>query len=116
MKEVTLSLPDGAYEKLMAEASLAQQSPEQWIAEKLLATQSAQSARADLPTLLSAALDALGFQRLSPEKAERLSTLLAIRKERSLADTETAELNVLMTEADTLELESLHRLAAALER
>jgi hypothetical protein len=37
MKEVMLSLPDGAYEKLMAEASLAQESPEHWIVEKLLA-------------------------------------------------------------------------------
>lgn len=116
MKEVTLSLPDGAYEKLLAEASLAQQSPEQWIVEKLLTAQTAQSAPAELPTLLSAALDALGFQRLSQEKAERLSALLHIRKERSLSDAETAELNVLMTEAETLELESLQRLATALER
>jgi hypothetical protein len=119
MKEVTLSLPDRAYEKLMAEASLVQQSPEQWITEKLLApsgAQSAQAVQAELPPLLSAALDVLGFQRLSPEKAERLSTLLNLRKERSLLKTETDELTALLTEADTLELESLQRLTAALER
>ncbi len=116
MKEVTLSLPDGAYEKLAAEASVAQKSPEQWILDKLLATQDIQSPSADLSALLSAALDALGFQRLDSEKAERLRALLHIRKERPLSDTETAELNALMTEADTLELESLQRLTAALER
>ena len=116
MKEVTLSLPDGAYEELSAQASLAQQSPEQWIVDKLLATQETQSAPTELPTLLSAALEALGFQRLKPEKSERLSTLLHIRKERSLSAAETAELNALMTQAETLELESLQRLTAALER
>ena len=83
---------------------------------RLFTKQDDQSTPTELPMLLSAALDALGFQRLAREKADRLSALLHIRKERPLSPDETAELNALMAEADTLELESLQNLAAALER
>jgi hypothetical protein len=38
------------------------------------------------------ALDVLGFERLDPEKASRLSALLKSRKERPLASDEAAEL------------------------
>jgi hypothetical protein len=115
MKEVILTLPDKTYEQLVADAASAQKSPEQWIMDRLLTEQSTQIAAAELHTLLAAALDALGFQRLEPEKTERLSGLLRVRKERPLSGEETAELHTLMAEADALELESLQRLAAALE-
>ena len=35
MKELTITLPDPAYEQLMADASAAHKSPEQWIVDKL---------------------------------------------------------------------------------
>ena len=116
MKEVTLTLPDKTYERLMADAASAHQSPEQWIIDKLFTEPGWQTATAELHTLLAAALDALGFRRLEPEKAKRLSELLHVRKERPLSSEETAELNALMAKADALELESLQRLAATLER
>jgi hypothetical protein len=116
MKEVILPLSDTTYERLVTDAALARKTPEQWILDKLFAEQGAQAAVDDLHTLLAAALDALGFKRLEPEKAKRLSELLQVRKERSLSSDETAESNALMAEADALELESLQRLAASLGR
>jgi hypothetical protein len=66
--------------------------------------------------LLAAALDALGFKHLQPQKARRLSELLAVRKARSLSSDEIAELNALMAEADALESESLEHLATTIRR
>lgn len=66
--------------------------------------------------LLAAALDALGFQRLAPEKATRLRTLLEAHHARVLSPDEADELQVLMTEADALDLAGLQRLAAAVQR
>lgn len=114
MKEVILTLPDKSYERLVADAASADKSPEQWIIDKLFAEQGAQATAAEMHTLLTAALDALGFKRLAPEKAKRLSALLQVRKERVLSGDETTELLALMTEAEALELESLQRLAATL--
>jgi len=115
MKELLLHLPDHAYERLVMEAAAAQQSPEQWLLDRLLAP-SPPVAMAAPHTLLAAALDALGFQRLAPEKATRLSTLLEARHTRALSPDEADELHALMAEADTLELEGLQRLAAAVQR
>ena len=66
--------------------------------------------------MLAAALDILGFERLEPEKASRLSALLKIRKERPLTSEETSELQTLMDTANALELASLQRLTAAFGR
>ncbi|MGH7966344.1 MAG: hypothetical protein ACRERD_31715 [Candidatus Binatia bacterium] len=109
MKEVTLTLPDKTYERLVADAASAHKSPEQWIIDRLFTGQSSYMAEPHI--LLAAAFDALGFKRLEPEKAQRLSELLYARKERLLSPHEVAELNTLMAEADALELESLQRLA-----
>ncbi len=115
MKEVILTLPDKAYELLAIDAAAAQKSPEQWILDKLSAApESPQPEPPEPHTLLAAALDTLGFQRLAAEKAGRLSELLARRKAHPLADEETAELHALLAEADALELTSLQRLAATL--
>jgi hypothetical protein len=111
MKEIILHLPDRTYEQLMAEASSAHMSVEQWIINEISTATSPGTAVEEAHILLSAALEALGFKRLQPEKARRLSELLAARKERSLSGDETAELNALMTAADTLEVQSLERLA-----
>jgi hypothetical protein len=110
MKETILHLPDKTYEQLMAEASSARMLVEQWIINETSTATSPKAAVEEAHILLSAALEALGFKRLQPEKARRLSALLAARKARSLSGDETAELNALMAEADALELESLERL------
>jgi hypothetical protein len=115
MKKLLLHLPDEAYERLVMEAAAVQQSPEQWLLNRLVAP-APPGAVAVPPTLLAAALDALGFQRLASEKATRLSTLLEARHARVLSPDEAEELRALMTEADALELESLQRLAAAVQR
>lgn len=99
----------------MADAASAHKSPEQWIVDRLFAEEGSHTAAHDSHVLLAAALDALGFKRLAPEKAKRLSELLHVRKERLLSDDETTELTALLAEADALELESLQRLAATLE-
>lgn len=116
MKELLLHLPDHAYERLVMEATAAQQSPEQWLLDRLFAPSPLPAAVAEPHTLLAAALEALGFRCLAPEKARRLSTLLKTRQARSLSYDEADELHALMTEADTLELEGLQRLAAAMQR
>src|SRR5262249_31178504 len=116
MKELLLHLPDHAYERLVMEAAAAQQSPEQWLLDRLLAQSPPPAAVTEPHALLAAALDALGFQRLAPEQATRLSTLLEARKARALSHDEANELHALMTAADALELESLQRLAAAMQR
>ena len=115
MKELLLHLPDDVYERLVMEAAAAQQSPEQWLLDRLLAS-SPPGAVAVTHTLLAAALDALGFQRLAPKKATRLRTLLEARRARVLSPDEADELQALMTEADALELAGLQRLAAAVQR
>lgn len=115
MKEVLLTLPEKTYERLVADAVSAHKSPEQWIMDRLFTEQDVRIAAAELHILLTAALDALGFHRLEPEKAKRLSELLQVRKERPLSSDATAELNALMAEAEVLELASLQRLAATLE-
>ena len=114
MKEVILALPDKAYEQLAIDAAAAHKSPEQWILDKLFAEPESQPVPPEPHTLLAAALDTLGFQRLAAEKARRLSELLSLRKAHSLADEETAELHALLAEAEALELTSLQRLAATL--
>jgi hypothetical protein len=114
MKEVTISLPDRAYERLMADAAAGHKSPEQWIVEKLLFEPDPQSAVSE--SLLAAAMDALGFKRLEEKKAQRLSELLSMRRQRLLSSEETGELSALMAEAEALELESLQRLAATVGR
>ncbi|MGE0821271.1 MAG: hypothetical protein AB7G75_17315 [Candidatus Binatia bacterium] len=107
MKEVTLTLSDKAYEQLAINAAAARKSPEQWILDKLFTEPESLPVLPETHTLLAAALDTLGFQRLAPEKARRLSELLSLRKTRVLSDEETAELHALFAEADTLELASL---------
>ena len=114
MKEVILTLPDKAYEQLAIDAAAAQKSPAQWILDKLFAEPESQPVPPETHTLLAAALDTLGLQRLAPEKARQLSELLSRRKAHALSDEETAELNALLAEADALELTSLQRLAATL--
>ena len=116
MKEMILHLPDQTYERLVARATAAHKSPEQWLVEHLAPDLSPQHHEDETHALLAAALDALGFKRVEPETAQRLSQLLDLRKKRTLSHDETDELRALMTEADALEVESLQRLAAALQR
>jgi hypothetical protein len=116
MKEIILHLPDSTYEQLMAEAASAHMSLEQWIIDEISTPPSSKASVEEAHMLLAAALDALGFKRLHSQKARRLSALLAVRKTRSLSSDEMAELNALMAEADTLELEGLERLAATIRR
>jgi hypothetical protein len=116
MKEMILRLPDTTYERIIAEAASARKSPEQWILDRLFTEPSPSATVAEPHTLLAAALDSLGFKRLEPEKAKRLSALLQVRKARALSHDEADELHALMAEADSLEVESLQRLAAALGR
>ena len=116
MKELILHLPDTTYARIAAEAASAHKSPEQWILDRLLAEPNPLAPGGEPHTLLAAALDSLGFRRLEPEKAQRLSALLQVRKSRDLSHDEAHELHALMSEADALEAESLQRLAAALGR
>jgi len=116
MQELLIHLPDHAYERLVREAAAAQQSPEQWLLDRLLAQALPSAVVAEPHTLLAAALDALGFQRLAPAQATRLSALLEAHQARPLLPDEADDLHALMTEADTLELESLQRLATAVQR
>lgn len=116
MKEMLLHLPEQAYERLVTEAAAAQQSPEQWLLDRLSGQSQPPAAVAEPRTLLAVALDALGFRRLAPEKTRRLSTLLEARQVRVLSRDEADELHALMREADALELESLQRLVAAVQR
>jgi hypothetical protein len=116
MKEIILHLPDTTYERIAAEAGSAHKSPEQWILDRLFAEPSPSAPVAEPHMLLAAALDSMGFQRIEPEKAKRLSALLQIRNSRALSDDEAHELQTLMSEADALEVEGLQRLAAALGR
>jgi hypothetical protein len=116
MKEIILHLPDTTYERIAAEAGSADKSPEQWILDRLFPEPSPSAPVAEPHMLLAAALDSLGFQRLEPEKAKRLSALLQVRKSRALSHDEAHELHALMSEADALEVKSLQRLAAALGR
>jgi HNH endonuclease len=116
MKEIIFHLPDTTYERIAAEVGSAHKSPEQWILDRLFPEPNPSAAVAKPHTLLPAALDLLGFQRIEPEKAKRLSALLQTRKSRGLSDDEAHELHALMSEADALEVESLQRLAAAFGR
>jgi hypothetical protein len=116
MKDVILHLPDTTYAQLLAAASSSRMSVEQWIIQTISTATSLNAPVEDAHELLSAALDALGFQRLQPDKARRLSELLAVRKVRSLSSDETTELNALMAAAEALELASLERLATTFKR
>lgn len=116
MREVILRLPDAMYEQLAVEAAAVRKPLEQWIIDVLTADIGGSATTAVSHDMLAAALDALGFERLEPEKASRLSALLKSRKERALSHDETAELHVLMDAANALEFASLQRLAAALGR
>ncbi len=116
MKEVTLSLPEKTYERLAAVAASAHKSPEQWMIDTLITEPAAHASTTEVHMLVVAALEALGFKPLEPEKSKRLSDLLSVRKERHLSSEEAFELNTLLAEADTLELESLQRLALTLGR
>jgi hypothetical protein len=115
MKEIISHLPDKTYEQLMAEAASARMSLEHWIVDEISTAASPKAAVEEAHMLLAAALDALGFERLQPEKAPRLRELLAVRKARARSRDETAELNALMAEADALELEGMERLATTLK-
>ena len=116
MREVILHLPDATYEQLAVEAAAVHKPLEQWIVDVLTTDAGGLAHPAESHEMLAAALDALGFERLEPEKASRLSTLLKSRKERPLSSDETAELQTLMATANALELASLQRLAATLGR
>ena len=106
MKDVTLHLPDTTYVQLLAAASSARMSVEQWIIQTISTATNPHAPAAEAHEVLSAALDALGFQRRQTDKARRLSELLAVRKERSLSSAETTELPALMAAAEALELAS----------
>jgi plasmid stability protein len=116
MREVILHLPDVMYERLAKEAAAVHKPVEQWIIDILTADVGSLAHTAESHEMLAAALEALGFQRLEPGKASRLSALLKVRQERPLSDDETAELKDLMAAANALELASLQRLAATLGR
>jgi hypothetical protein len=116
MKAVTLHLPDTTYVQLLAAASSARMSVEQWIIQTISTATNPHAPAEAAHEVLSAALEALGFQRLQPDQARRLSELLAVRKERSLSSDETTELTALMAAAEALELASLERLATTFKR
>jgi len=116
MKEIILHLSETTYERIAAEAASAHKSPEQWILDRLFAEPNPSALAADPHTLLTAALDSLGFRRLEPVKARRLSALLQVHKARALSPDEAQELHALLSEAEALEVESLQRLAAAIGR
>jgi hypothetical protein len=116
VREVILHLPDATYERLAETAAAVHKPLEQWIIDVLTTDTGASAHTVESHDMLAAALDALGFERLEPEKASRLSALLKSRKERTLTGAETAELQTLMDAAHALELASLQCLAAALGR
>jgi hypothetical protein len=116
VRAVLLHLPDATYERLAKEAAAVHKPLEQWIIDVLTADARASAHAAESHDMLVATLDALGFERLEPEKASRLSVLLKSRKERSLTRDETAELRGLMAAANALKLASLQHLTAALGR
>jgi hypothetical protein len=70
MKQIILHLSDTTYEQIAAEAGSAHKSPEQWILDRLFAEPSPSAPMAEPHTLLAAALDALGFQRLAPGESQ----------------------------------------------
>jgi hypothetical protein len=111
-----LHLPDATYERLIEAATAVHKSLEQWIVDVLTADTGTSAHPAASHEMLTAALDTPGFERLDPEKANRLSALLTSRKERPLSSNETAELQTLMAAANALELTNLYHLAAALGR
>jgi hypothetical protein len=102
MKAMTLHLPEHLYEQIIMEAAAAQKSPEQWIIDRLFTDAHLPETVTEPHTLLAAALEALGFRRLEPRKAQRLSALLTLRKHHPLSPDEADELQTLMTEADAL--------------
>lgn len=68
----------------------------------------------DIRRLTQAALEGLGFKRLSPKKAARLSRLLKLQKEERLTPKQHREFEALMAEVDNLELNNLERVVAQL--
>jgi hypothetical protein len=110
-----LYLPDATYERLAEKAAAFYKPLEQWIIDILAAETRASAYPDESHDMLTAVLDALGFERLEPEKASRLSALLKSRQERPLTSDEAAELQTLLDTANALELASLQRLTVALE-
>jgi hypothetical protein len=116
VREVIRHLPDATYQRLAEKAAAVHKPLEQWIIDVLAADTGASAHAAESHDMLAAALDVLGFERLAPEKASRLSALLKSRQERPLTSDKAAELQTLMDATNTLELASLQRLAVALGR
>src|SRR5712691_6880683 len=81
VREVILHLPNATYEQLAEEAAAVHKPLEQWIVDVLTTDAGGVAHTVEPHEMLAAALDALGFERLEPEKASRLSTLLTSRKE-----------------------------------
>lgn len=116
MREVLLHLPDTTYQRLAEKAAAVHKPLEQWIIDVLTVDAGGSVHVPESYDMLTAALDVLGFERLEPERASRLSTLLESRQEHSLSSDETAELQTLMAVANALELASLYRLTTAFGR
>jgi len=66
----------------------------------------------DIRRLTRTALEALGFKRLPPQRAARLSRLLKLHKEERLTPKQHREFEALMAETDELELNNLERIVA----
>ena len=109
-------MSDATHKQDTAEPAAVHKPLEPWIVDVLAADTGEAIHIAAFHDRLAAALDTLGFERLDPEKASRLSVLLKSRKEHPLTSDETAELQTLIATANALELASLQRLAAALGR
>jgi hypothetical protein len=109
-------LSDATHNQDTAEPAAVHKPLEQWIVDVLAADTGGATHIAASHDRLATALAALGFERLDPEKASRLSVLLKSHKEHPLSSDETDELQTLIATANALELASLQRLAAALGR
>jgi len=69
----------------------------------------------EIRRLTQTALETLGFKRLPPKKAARLSRLLKLHKQKRLTPKQRREFEALMAEADELELNNLERVVAQLQ-
>jgi len=66
---VILHLPDATYQRLAEKAAAVHKPLEQWIIDVLIADTGASAHAAKSQDMLAAAMDALGFECLEPEKA-----------------------------------------------